>query len=45
MIAASQARSVAYLWEPWSPLARPGIRDVPFDRWFLFVCGANQDVY
>jgi hypothetical protein len=45
MIAASRAGSVAYLWEPWSPLARPGIRDVPFDRWFLYVCGTNQDVY
>jgi hypothetical protein len=45
MIAASRARSVAYLWEPFSPLARPGVRDVPFNRWFIYVCAANEDVY
>jgi hypothetical protein len=45
MIAASTADPIAYLWEPFSPLARPGIRDVPFDRWFTFVCAGNQDIY
>jgi hypothetical protein len=45
MIAASRETPVAYLWEPFSPLARPGIRDVPFDRWFTFVCTQNQDAY
>jgi hypothetical protein len=45
MIAASQSQDVAYLWEPFSPLARPGIRDVPFDRWFIYVCEENQGVY
>lgn len=45
MIAASPSRPVAYLWEPFSPLARPGIRDVPFDRWFQYVCEENQSVY
>jgi hypothetical protein len=45
MIAASHARPIAYLWEPFSPLARPGIRDVPFDVWFTFVCAGNQGTY
>jgi hypothetical protein len=45
MIAASRAGSIAYLWEPFSPLARPGIRDVPFDRWFTYVGAGNQDAY
>jgi hypothetical protein len=45
MIAASPSHPIAYLWEPFSPLARPGIRDVPFDAWFAYVCERNQDRY
>jgi len=45
MIAASRSHPIAYLWEPFSPLARPGIRDVPFDKWFVYVCERNQDRY
>lgn len=45
MIAASPSHPIAYLWEPFSPLARPGIRDVPFDKWFVYVCERNQDRY
>jgi hypothetical protein len=45
MIAASRAQPVAYLWEPFSPLARPGIRDVPFHLWFTFVCPGNETTY
>lgn len=45
MIAASPSHPVAYLWEPFSPLARPGIRDVAFDAWFTYVCEANEESY
>jgi hypothetical protein len=45
MIAASPMRPVAYLWEPFSPLHRPGICDVTFDRWFTYVCEENQEAY
>lgn len=45
IIAAAPEPAIAYLWEPFSPLARPGIRAAPFDRWFTYVCPDNQDRY
>ncbi len=36
---------MAYLWEPFSPLHRPGICDAPFERWFTYVCDENQTTY
>lgn len=45
MIAASPAPSVAYLWEPFSLLHRPGILDVRFPYWFPYVCPENAAQY
>jgi hypothetical protein len=39
------SRSVAYLWEPFSPMHRPGICDARFSRWFTYVCGENESIY
>jgi hypothetical protein len=36
---------LAYLWEPFSILSRPGICDARFDRWFPYICAANGDAY
>jgi hypothetical protein len=43
MIAASRAPRVAYLWEPFSLVARPGICAAPFVDWFTYVCAENED--
>jgi hypothetical protein len=45
MIAASPSPPVAYLWEPFSVLHRPGICDVRFERWFPYVCPQNESIY
>ncbi|MEP6972675.1 MAG: sulfotransferase [Actinomycetota bacterium] len=45
MIAASPAPPVAYLWEPFSILHRPGILDVRFPHWFPYVCTQNEEAY
>ena len=42
MLAASPEPRVAYIWEPFSPLARPGICPAPFDRWFQYVAEENE---
>jgi hypothetical protein len=45
MIAATPSPSVAYLWEPFSVLHRPGVCDVRFPYWFPYVCGENGASY
>lgn len=45
MIAVSPAPRVAYLWEPFSLLHRPGILKAEFPYWFPYVCKENQDPY
>lgn len=45
MIAASPSPPIAYLWEPFSLLHRPGICDARFDRWFPYVCRQNEATY
>lgn len=45
MIAASPSPPVAYLWEPFSVLHRPGICDARFARWFPYVCRQNESTY
>jgi hypothetical protein len=45
MIAASPSPPVAYLWEPFSILHRPGICDARFETWFPYVCPANGSTY
>jgi hypothetical protein len=40
---ASSSSPVAYLWEPFSLVARPGICAAPFERWFAYVCAENED--
>lgn len=36
---------VAYLWEPFSLLHRPGILGADFPYWFPYVCKENQEPY
>ncbi len=43
MIAAAPSPTVAYLWEPFSRLHRPGVLNVEFPYWFPYVCAENQD--
>jgi hypothetical protein len=45
MIAASPAPAVAYLWEPFSVLHRPGVLDVRFPLWFPYICRENERPY
>jgi hypothetical protein len=45
MIAASPSPPVAYLWEPFSVLHRPGILDVRFPLWFPYICPENAGPY
>jgi Sulfotransferase family len=45
MIAASTTAPIAYLWEPFSILHRPGILDVRFPYWFPYVSADNGDAY
>ncbi|MEO8425269.1 MAG: hypothetical protein ABI595_15335, partial [Actinomycetota bacterium] len=45
MIAASPVPRVAYLWEPFSVLHRPGILGTAFPYWFPYICQENQDAY
>ncbi len=45
MLAASREPRVAYIWEPFSPLARPGICPAPFDRWFQYVARENEAAF
>lgn len=45
MLAASTAPAVAYLWEPFSVLHRPGICNVGFPYWFPYVCRENERTY
>lgn len=45
MIAASPRPKVAYLWEPFSVLHRPGVLDVRFPFWFPYVCRDNEADY
>jgi len=45
MIAASPSPPVAYLWEPFSVLHRPGICRARFPYWFAYVCAENEAAY
>ena len=45
MLAAAPAPSLAYIWEPFSLVARPGITDPPFRYWFTYVCPENEGEY
>lgn len=45
MIAASPSPPVAYLWEPFSVLHRPGVCDARFPWWFPYVCPENESGY
>lgn len=45
MIAASTTPPVAYLWEPFSIIHRPGILDIRFPYWFPYVSADNGDGY
>jgi len=45
MIAASPSPPVAYLWEPFSVLHRPGICDARFAWWFPYICAENESGY
>ena len=42
MIAACRSSPVAYVWEPFSPLHRPGTFSVHFPYWFAYVCPENE---
>ena len=42
MLAATPDPALAYIWEPFSLRARPGIRDAPFRYWFTYVCAENE---
>ena len=44
MIAASR-EPVAYLWEPFSILHRPGIFGARFRYWFPYVCAENESAF
>lgn len=35
----------AYLWEPFSPMHRPGICDAEFPLWFTYVCAENESAF
>jgi hypothetical protein len=45
MLAESPSPPVAYLWEPFSPLHRPGICAARFPLWFTYVCRENEQPY
>jgi sulfotransferase family protein len=45
MLSATPHPPVAYLWEPFSILARPGIRSAPFRYWFPYVCTENEAAF
>lgn len=45
MIAACPDPSIAYLWEPFSLLHRPGICAASFPHWFPYVCRENAGPY
>ncbi len=45
MIAACRRPPVAYLWEPFSLLHRPGTFAVRFPYWFPYVSTANEEPY
>lgn len=45
MLAASPDPRLAYIWEPFSPIARPGICPAPFERWFTYVTEENEGPY
>lgn len=45
MLAASPDPRLAYIWEPFSPVARPGICPAPFERWFAYVTAENEGPY
>jgi hypothetical protein len=45
MLAATPQPELAYIWEPFSPQARPGICPGPFHRWFEYVTEENQAAF
>lgn len=45
MLAATHSPRLAYLWEPFSLRARPGICDAPFRYWFPYVCQENEAAF
>jgi hypothetical protein len=42
MLAATPWPPVAYVWEPFSLRARPGVRDVALRHWFTYVTSENE---
>jgi hypothetical protein len=45
MLAASQSPPLAYLWEPFNRLHRPGTFDALFPYWFPYICEENGGPY
>lgn len=45
MMAASQSPPLAYLWEPFSRLHRPGMLDARFPYWYPYICEENGSRY
>jgi hypothetical protein len=45
MLAATPRPQLAYLWEPFSLRARPGICNAPFRYWFPYVCKENEGAF
>lgn len=45
MLAATPSPRLAYLWEPFSVIHRPGICDARFPYWYPYVCADNGDRY
>jgi hypothetical protein len=45
MMAATPSPPIAYLWEPFSLLHRPGICDAQFPFWFPYICAENATTY
>jgi hypothetical protein len=45
MLAATPDPTLAYIWEPFSLSARPGITSPPFRYWFTYVCAENEGEY
>lgn len=45
MLAATPAPPLAYIWEPFSLRARPGIRDVQIENWFTLVTPEREEAF
>jgi hypothetical protein len=45
MLETTPSPPLAYLWEPFNPLHRPGICDARFPNWFTYICRDNETAY